>query len=102
MIAAIAISNTLPIVTGNVTHFEYLREVGWHLEINVDVARSAMRAVATGQPVGLWKPHPDDDADIAEAMKAANQRDLLSPEASEVFVRWLEGTGDDSWRVELE
>jgi len=28
MIAAIAISNTLPIVTGNVTHFEYLREVG--------------------------------------------------------------------------
>jgi len=33
MIAAIAISNTLPIVTGNVTHFEYVREVGWHLEI---------------------------------------------------------------------
>lgn len=55
-----------------------------------------------GQTVGLWKPHPDDDADIAEAMKAANQRDLLSPEASEAFVRWLEGTGDDSWRVELE
>ena len=50
----------------------------------------------------LWKPHPDDDADIAEAMDAANRGDLLSPEASEAFVRWLEGAGDDSWRAELE
>jgi hypothetical protein len=50
----------------------------------------------------LWQPHPDDDADIGEAMEAANRRDLLSPEASEAFVRWMEGTGDDSWRVELE
>ena len=49
----------------------------------------------------LWKPRPDDDADIAEAMHAANRRDLLSPEASEAFVRWLEGKGDDSWRAEL-
>lgn len=57
---------------------------------------------ARDEPTGLWKPHPDDDADIAEAMEAANRRDLLSPAASEAFVRWLEGTGDDSWRAELE
>jgi hypothetical protein len=50
----------------------------------------------------LWQPHPDDAADIAEAMEAANRRDLLSPEASEAFVRWMEGTGDESWRAELE
>ena len=50
----------------------------------------------------LWRPHPDDDADIAEALDAANRGDLLSPEASEAFVRWLEGTGDESWRAELE
>lgn len=56
----------------------------------------------TERPPGLWKPHPDDDADIVEAMKAANERDLLSAEASEAFVRWLEGTGDESWRDELE
>jgi hypothetical protein len=49
----------------------------------------------------LWRPHPDDDERIAEAMDAANRGDLLSPEASEAFVRWLEGTGDDSWREEL-
>lgn len=29
------------------------------------------------------------------------QRDAVS-EASEAFMRWLEGTGDDWWRVELE
>lgn len=51
---------------------------------------------------GLWQPHPDDEAEIGEAMEAANRRELLSPEASEAFVRWMEGTGDDSWRVELE
>jgi hypothetical protein len=50
----------------------------------------------------LWRPHPDDDADIAEALDAANRGDLLSPEASEAFVRWLEGTVDESWRAELE
>ena len=50
----------------------------------------------------LWKPHPDDEADIAEAMEAANRGELLSPEASEAFVRWMEGLGDDSWRAELE
>jgi len=50
----------------------------------------------------LWQPHPDDEADIAEAMDAANRRDLLSPQASEAFIRWMEGTGDDSWRAELE
>jgi hypothetical protein len=50
----------------------------------------------------LWKPHPDDEADIGEAMEAADRGDVLSPEASEAFVRWMEGTGDDSWRGELE
>lgn len=50
----------------------------------------------------LWQPHPDDASDIAEAMAAANQGDVLSPAASEAFVRWLEGTGDDSWRAEFE
>ncbi len=50
----------------------------------------------------LWKPHPDDEADIGEAMAAADRQDLLSPEASEAFVRWMEGSGDDSWRAELE
>jgi hypothetical protein len=61
---------------------------------------SSDRAVST--PPRLWKPHPDDEAEIAEALEAANRRSLLSPEASEAFVRWMEGTGDDSWRVELE
>ena len=57
---------------------------------------------AAGTPPQLWKPHPDDEADIGEAMEAANRCELLSPEASEAFVRWMEGTADDSWRVELE
>lgn len=50
----------------------------------------------------LWQPHPDDAEDVAQAMEAANRDEFLSPEASESFVRWLEGSGDDSWRVELE
>jgi hypothetical protein len=57
---------------------------------------------ARGTPPLLWKPHPNDEAEIGDAMEAANRRDLLSPEASEAFVRWMEGAGDDSWRVELE
>jgi len=50
----------------------------------------------------LWQPHPDDEADIAEALEAANRGELLSPAASEAFVRWMEGSGDESWREELE
>jgi len=57
---------------------------------------------ATVSAPQLWKPHPDDEADIGDAMEAAGRRELLSPEASEAFVRWMEGTGDDSWRAELE
>ena len=33
MIAAIALRNRLPIVTGNVAHFEYVRSVGYQLII---------------------------------------------------------------------
>lgn len=57
---------------------------------------------ASSSPPQLWQPHPDDDADIAQAMLAAERRELLSPQASEAFVRWMEGTGDESWRAELE
>ena len=57
---------------------------------------------ATNATPRLWRPHPDDQADIAEAMEAADRGELLSPEASEAFVRWMEGSGDDSWRAELE
>jgi hypothetical protein len=57
---------------------------------------------ATNAPPRLWRPHPDDQAEIAEAMEAADRGELLSPEASEAFVRWMEGSGDDSWRAELE
>jgi hypothetical protein len=57
---------------------------------------------APGSAPRLWKPHPDDEADIGEAMEAANRRELLSPEASEAFLSWMQGTGDDSWRAELE
>ena len=57
--------------------------------------------VASSDAAPLWRPHPDDDADIGEAMNAADRGDVLSPEASEAFVRWMEGLGDDSWRDEL-
>jgi hypothetical protein len=49
-----------------------------------------------------WQPHPDDSGDVHDALVAADRGDLLSPEASETFLRWLEGNGDDSWRVGLE
>ena len=57
---------------------------------------------APGAPPELWKPHPDDEAEIGEAMQAATLLGLLSPDASEAFIRWMEGTGDEAWRVELE
>jgi len=46
----------------------------------------------------LWKPHPDDEGDVSEAAGAADRGELLSPSASEAFLRWLEGAGDVSWR----
>jgi hypothetical protein len=49
-----------------------------------------------------WKPHPDDEADVRDAIAAAERGELLSAEASEAFLRWLEGSGDESWRGELE
>jgi hypothetical protein len=48
----------------------------------------------------LWKPHPDDDGDVHEAMRAVDRGELLSPASSEAFVRWLEGADNESWRVE--
>ena len=51
---------------------------------------------------GLWKAHPDDEADVRAALESVNRGELLSPEASEAFLRWLEGSGDESWREELD
>jgi hypothetical protein len=53
-------------------------------------------------PTRLWKPHPDDAADVAEAMACADRGEFLSPAATEAFLRWMAGTGDESWRAELE
>jgi hypothetical protein len=50
----------------------------------------------------LWKPHPDDATDVAEAMACADRGEFLSPEATDAFLRWAEGGGDESWRDELE
>jgi hypothetical protein len=50
----------------------------------------------------LWKPHPDDEADVREAMESVERGELLSVEASESFLRWLEGGDDESWRDECE
>lgn len=54
------------------------------------------------KPSKLWKPHPDDAADVREAMACADRGEFLSPAATEAFLRWMEGAGDDSWRDELE
>jgi hypothetical protein len=51
---------------------------------------------------GRWKPHPDDEADVRQAVEAAERGELLSPSASQTFLRWLEGGDDDSWRAESE
>lgn len=48
----------------------------------------------------LWKPHPDDEADVREAMESVDRGEILSVEASEAFLRWLEGGDDESWRDE--
>ena len=57
---------------------------------------------ATPRPVcPLWQPHPDDRDDVRDAIAGAERGELLSPEASEAFLRWLEGNADDSWRDEL-
>lgn len=50
----------------------------------------------------LWKPHPDDAADVREAMACADRGEFLSPAATEAFLRWVEGASDESWRAELE
>jgi hypothetical protein len=47
-------------------------------------------------------PHPDDAADVREAMECADRGEFLSTAATEAFLRWMEGASDDSWRDELE
>lgn len=48
----------------------------------------------------LWKPHPDDETDVREALESVERGELLSVEATEAFLRWFEGAGDESWRAE--
>jgi len=50
----------------------------------------------------LWRPHPDDEADVRAAVESAERGELLSVEASEAFIRWLEGADDESWRDDCE
>jgi hypothetical protein len=55
---------------------------------------------ANHAPQKLWKPHPDDEADVRDAIEAVERGEILSVEVSEAFLRWLEGSGDESWRDE--
>jgi len=48
-----------------------------------------------------WKPHPKDEENVRQGMESVDRGELLSPEASEKFLRWLEGSGDESWRDEF-
>lgn len=49
----------------------------------------------------LCQAHRDDRDDVRDAVAGAERGELLSPEASEAFLQWLEGNADDSWRNEL-
>jgi len=57
---------------------------------------------ASESPTRLWKPHPDDAADVREALASADRGEFLSPTATEAFLMWMQGNGDESWRDELE
>lgn len=48
----------------------------------------------------LWKPHPDDDEEVREALASVERGELLSVDASAKFLQWLEGGEDESWRDE--
>ena len=56
----------------------------------------------TRQAGPLFAPHPDDRDPLCAALGDAMAERLLSPEASDAFLRWLEGADDESWRAELE
>jgi hypothetical protein len=55
---------------------------------------------AERQTQDRWKAHTDDEADVRDALAAAERGELLSAGASEAFLRWLEGADDESWRAE--
>jgi hypothetical protein len=48
----------------------------------------------------LWKPHPDDEGDVREAAESVERGEILSTDASESFLGWLQGSDDESWRGE--
>jgi hypothetical protein len=43
----------------------------------------------------------DSYCPLREAIAGAERKELLSAAASEAFLRWLEGSDDESWRDEL-
>lgn len=45
----------------------------------------------SSRPAQLWKPHPDDEAELRAAMEDAVAGRLLSVEQSEEFLQWMEG-----------
>lgn len=57
-----------------------------------------MEPKANGAERKLWKPHPDDEAEVAAALASVERGEVLSLEASERFLHWLEGSEDESWR----
>ena len=51
-----------------------------------------------------WRPHPDDEVELSEAVRSAEHGEALSCQDSEAFLLWMEGEGgdDEQWRVEFE
>jgi len=46
--------------------------------------------------------HPDDEVDVRDEGHRSGAANSSPPEASEGFLRWLEGSDDESWRAESE
>jgi hypothetical protein len=64
--------------------------------------RLAMRVLPCSLSVAFFFQASDDAADVREAMACADRGEFLSPAATEAFMKWMQGNGDESWRDELE
>ncbi len=46
----------------------------------------------------LYRPHPKDEAEVRRAFEEVERGEVIDPETSEAYIRWLEtGEGPCPW-----
>lgn len=84
------------------TFQDLTRRAGVDVVVAMAISGSAGGRQGIGKVSTLWKPHPDDEAMWAKRWPAQTVANSSLRRPAKRSYGGMEGTGDESWRDELE